>query len=108
RAASDARAAPPLGAAFSYYVVHSLFLTSSEQRANNSHAAGQGLRTTLRLPTRQFPSRRRCGREAVCVGRSFPGEMCDETDLCCVCGIAGTAGFVSIRDRGAEDSQAMQ
>src|SRR5262245_51591425 len=38
-------------------------------------------------------------------GRSFPGEMCDETDLCCVCGIAGTAGFVSIRDRGAEDSQ---
>src|SRR5262245_28696732 len=38
-----------------------------EQRANNSCAAGQGLRTTLRLPTRQFPSRRRCGREAVCV-----------------------------------------
>ena len=43
------------------------------------------------------------------VRRNFPGEMCDETDLhCCMCGIGGTAGFVSIRGRTAEDSQAMQ
>src|SRR5262245_17773536 len=37
--------------------------------------------------------------------------MCDETDLhrgCCVCGIGGTCGLVSARDRAAKDSQAVQ
>src|SRR5262245_34122921 len=37
------------GVAVFYSAVRSLFLTP-EQRANNSCAAGQGLRTTLRLP----------------------------------------------------------
>src|SRR5262249_43416111 len=49
-----------------------------------SHAAGQGPRTTLRLPTRQFPSRRRCGREAACVGGVFP-ERCVMKPTFAVC-----------------------
>jgi hypothetical protein len=79
-------------------------------RKNKERTIGRcrsGAASTLRLPTRQFPladaAAARPWRRA-----EFPGDMCDETDLRCVCGTSGTAGFVAIRDRGAEDSQAMQ
>ena len=44
---------------------------------------------------------------AVAVGRNFP-EMCVMKPTFAVCGSGGTAGFVAIRGRGAEDNQAMQ
>jgi len=76
--------------------------TNSEQWA----AAGQGLRTTLRLPTRQFPSRRRRGRGAVAVGRNFP-EMCAMKPTFAVC--AAVAGLLALSQSAvAEQKSARQ
>jgi hypothetical protein len=94
------------GAAVFFPQLCSLFvLDKREQKANTSNAAGQGLRTTLRLPTRQFPSRRRCGRKAV-VGRNFP-EMCVMKPTFAVC--AAVAGLLALSQSAiAEQKTARQ
>src|SRR5262249_6424857 len=107
RLAIDATAAPQ-GAAFFASSVLSLFLTMREQRANNEALPVRGCGPHCGCQRGSFF---RAG-AAAARPRSwaaFAGDRCDETDLRCVCGSGGTAGFISIRrDRGAEDSQAMQ
>ena len=84
--------------------VLALFLTSCRTKREHGRCRSE-LRVNCSFQTRQCVFAERPTHEVRYVRRNFSGEMCDETDLhCCVCGIGGTAGFVSIRGRTAEDS----
>src|SRR5262249_39047041 len=98
----------PVGPPFSYYALRSFFFTTVKTKSEQYSRCRAGAADHIAAANAAVSFSPALWPRGRMRGRSFPGEMCDETDLCCVCGIAGTAGFVSIRDRGAEDSQAMQ